>query len=449
LKKRLALLLASILVFPVLASAGSSFDLSALQAAASVCQRAGLPGATGGCALTGLQRRSLGGDVAEYTLQLRVGSGPHDVIGLHRIVRETAPSVPAPTERAIFMIHGDIWGFDAAFVTPPARSFAAFLARSGVDVWGIDLRWVNVPASTTNFAFMRDWGIEQDARDVSLALGAARAVRFVTGEGFDPMTLLGWSRGGIIGYAVVNAETQLPALLRSVDSFIPVDIYLKTNDEGFRESACRRYAAEQALLDAGTYQSANGVTVKTIGTLAATAPAGSSPVFPGLNNRQAALLTGEATFLFFPPDQQPVPSYHFAGGTFAAEPLPSGLPVPTGLSYTNEPTWIAFLQRTAPFQPNRELADSDAAICGTPDVTFDDHLAEITVPVLYVGAGGGFGEFGVYTTTLLGSTDVTTNIVDLTPPEARLLDFGHADLFLARNARALVWRPILDWLRTH
>jgi hypothetical protein len=447
--KKLSILLASVLAFPVLASAGSSFDPSVLKAAASVCQRAGLPGATGGCALSGLQRRSLGGDVAEYTLQLRVGSGPHDVIGLHRIVRETAPSVPAPTERAVFLIHGDIWGFDAAFVTPPNRSFAAFLARSGVDVWGIDLRWVSVPASTTDFTFMRDWGIEQDARDVSLALGAARAVRFVTGEGFEPMTLLGWSRGGIIGYAVVNAETEFPAILRSVDSFIPVDIYLKTDDEGFRQSACRRYAAGQETLNTGIYQSANGVTVKTIGTLAATAPAGSSPVFPGLTNRQAALLTGEATFVFFAPDQQPVPSYHFAGGTFAAEPLPSGLPVPTGLSYTNEPTWIAFLQRSAPFQPNRELADSDAAICGTPDVTFDDHLAEITVPVLYVGAGGGFGEYGVYTTTLLGSTDVTVHIVDLAPPEARLFDFGHADLFLARNARALVWRPILDWLRTH
>jgi hypothetical protein len=28
-----------------------------------------------------------------------------------------------------------------------------------------------------------------------------------------------------------------------------------------------------------------------------------------------------------------------------------------------------------------------------------------------VGAGGGFGESGVYTTTLLGSTDVSTHIV--------------------------------------
>ena len=87
-------------------------------------------------------------------------------------------------------------------------------------------------------------------------------------------------------------------------------------------------------------------------------------------------------------------------------------------------------------------------ICDEADVPFDDHLDDISVPVLYVGAGGGFGEFGVYTTTLLGSTDVTTRVVDLTRRPAPV-DFGHADLFLATDARTLVWRPILNWIRAH
>jgi hypothetical protein len=80
-------------------------------------------------------------------------------------------------------------------------------------------------------------------------------------------------------------------------------------------------------------------------------------------------------------------------------------------------------------------------------VPYDDHLEDITVPVLYVGAGGGFGEFGVYTTTLLGSTDVTTHIVHTAAP--RVVDFGHADLFLAGDAQALVWQPLLTWLQAH
>jgi hypothetical protein len=44
---------------------------------------------------------------------------------------------------------------------------------------------------------------------------------------------------------------------------------------------------------------------------------------------------------------------------------------------------------------------------------------------------------------------VTTNIVHRVPSTQRLLDFGHADLFLASDAEQLVWQPLLGWLRTH
>lgn len=162
----------------------------------------------------------------------------------------------------------------------------------------------------------------------------------------------------------------------------------------------------------------------------------------GYTNRQAGLLVGEATFLFLA-GLEPAPFYHFTGGNFDAQGRPSGL------LYSNEQKLFAFEQAAAPFQPNRELADADAATCGQTNVPFDDHLAQIKVPILYLGAGGGFGEYGIYTTTLLGSTDVTTRIITLTPPSARIADFGHADLFLAPNAETLVWQPLLDWVRGH
>jgi hypothetical protein len=69
--------------------------------------------------------------------------------------------------------------------------------------------------------------------------------------------------------------------------------------------------------------------------------------------------------------------------------------------------------------------------------------------VLYIGAGGGFGEYGVYTTTLLGSTDVTSLIVSKVPATQRLIDYGHADLFLANDAEELVWAPMLEWIQAH
>ena len=59
------------------------------------------------------------------------------------------------------------------------------------------------------------------------------------------------------------------------------------------------------------------------------------------------------------------------------------------------------------------------------------------------------GEFGVYSTSLLGSTDVTALVVNKVPAAQRVIDFGHADLFLANDAQALVWQPILSWLQAH
>jgi pimeloyl-ACP methyl ester carboxylesterase len=448
-KKLLLAVLTLTLTLPALAAAAPRTpDPAALQdIAARACKQA--TGARSGCALAGFNRRVLTGNVAEYTLNLRIGAGRHDVIRLHRVVRESEPNRPIRTRESVFLLHGDIWGFRAAFLADTRRNLPVHLAENGVDVWGMDQRWVRVPATATDFDFMKNWGIAHEIRDLRTGLQVARGVRALSGNGLDKMHLLGWSRGGLIGYAYLNFESQLPRGRRNVEGFIPVDIYLKTNDEEFREAACRRSEAQEASYASGLYQNASGQLVQTIATLATTAPSGASPVFPGLTNYQAALLTGEATFIIFPPDQQNVPFYHFTGGTFAAEPAPSGLPVPTGLLYSPEPTWIRVLQGAAPFQPARQLADSELLTCDEQDVPWDDHLDDITNPILYVGAGGGFGEYGIYTTTLLGSTDVTTRIVDLQPDAARLADFGHADLFIATDAEALAWDPILDWILAH
>ena len=409
-----------------------------------------LPALEGDCAVSAFTRREIVPGIAEYGFRLATGSGAFDSIGIHRVVQETAPYEFAPTGPPLLMTHGDVWGFDAAFLAnvdspaaPDDRALPVFLAQNGVDVWGIDLGWTFVPASTTDFSFFAGWGMERDARDVGLALALVRDVRTRTGEGHGRVHLLGWSRGGHIGYAYLNAETQVPPGLRNAAGFIPVDIFLKTDVEALRQSACVRAAAGQALIDGGTYQSAIGALVITVGQLAKAAPDDPSPVFPGLTNREAALLLGAATFAIFPPDQQIVPVYHFTAGTF------DEFGVPTGLLYTDEALWFDFLIGASPFQPEQEVLDGDLVLCDETDVAFDDHLGEISVPVLYVGAGGGFGEFGVYTTTLLGSTDVQIHVVDLEPPAARLFDFGHGDLFTAVNAEAQSWQAILSWLQTH
>lgn len=394
-----------------------------------------------------IQRRALTADVAEYFFTVRVGSGPYDRIGVHRVVKESAPEVPIRARSAVLLAHGDIWNFRAAFLTG-ARPIPVFLAENGIDVWGIDYRWTFVPSTVTDLSFMKDWGLDQDARDLGVAIGAARVARALTGSGFGKLFLLGWSRGGDIAYAYLNDETRLPPPLRQVRGFIPVDIYLKTDVPQLQEFACQRLQNTEAAIAAGGFANPSGGLIAGLGALAVADPGGSSildgPPFnlPDFTNRQAALLVGEETF-FFLAGLPPTPSYHFTGGTFDAAGKPAGL------LYSREADLYALEQGSAPFQPNRELADSDAATCGQTAVPFDAHLKEITVPVLYVGAGGGFGEYGIFNTTLLGSSDVTLHIVHKVPAAQRLFDYGHADLFLAGDAQTLAWQTILDWIGAH
>lgn len=392
-------------------------------------------------------RRVIVDDVVEYSLVVPVGPGEYDRIGIHRVVREGANGRALRAEDAVFMVHGDVWGFGAAFMADGERSLPVHLAQGGVDVWGIDLGWTLVPADEQDFAFMEDWSLGRDIRDVAVGLEVARLVRGVTGNGLRPMTLLGWSRGGQIGYGYLSAATGLPPVFRPVDSYIPVDIMVKTDVPELASAACQRVPALQAMIDQGTYENNSGVLLGTLGALALTDPDGTSPVVPFLDNYQAALFAGAATFGFFPPGLSVVPFYHFTGGTFSEV---GGQLVPEDLTFTDEGLLLRFLTGASPYQSNLELLEGEGLICDQVDLPYDDHLSEIDVPVLYVGAAGGFGEYGVYTTTLLASDDVTVLVPRaFASEEDRLFDRGHADIFLADDAATLYWEPILDWIVEH
>jgi hypothetical protein len=93
--------------------------------------------------------------------------------------------------------------------------------------------------------------------------------------------------------------------------------------------------------------------------------------------------------------------------------------------------------------------DLESVVCGQSVVTHDDHLAQIKVPTLYVGAAGGFGEYGSYTQSLLGSTDKTNLIIRNSSADPRIAEYGHTDLFLADSAKTKVWAPVSAWILAH
>lgn len=395
-----------------------------------------------GCLASAVSRTQLQGDIAHYSATLKVGPGVHDVIGIHRVVRERWPWKPRATTRNLFMVHGDSLNFKVAFLIGPdggsaASSVAVYLASRNVDVWGIDLRWAKVPENTASFEFMADWNLTTDVRDAHLGLLVARAVRTLTGSGGGKMKYLGWSRGGQIGYVLAQQESQLPPWLRSVDGLIPVDTLLKTDNEPLRQNVCAAAAAIETDIANGIYQDGGGVTIRAAGNLALIDPNGPSPLFAGLTNHQAVLLFGGATFLFNPY----LPTYHLVAASFDA----SGQ-VPTGLLYTDPDAFVVTTTQVSPYEAKGTMYQGDAVVCS--DTPLDDHLASVTMPTLYIGVQGGFGDLGFYTTTLLGGEVELLN-VKLRPDAERLFDFGHDDVFRSTLGPELVWDPLLQWLQAH
>ena len=123
-----------------------------------------------------------------------------------------------------------------------------------------------------------------------------------------------------------------------------------------------------------------------------------------------------------------------------------GLPI--GLLFTDERLFYDWLTGASAYEPVQILADGESIGCDRDDPPWDDNLAEITAPILYLeAAGGAGGDYGRQILAFLPRADVTELIVQLYTDEERPLDYGHVDLWTADNAQKLVWRPILNWIR--
>ena len=391
------------------------------------------------------QREALGGDVAHYTWDVRLGPGPHDVIRLHRVVREDRPNEPAKLAKAVMFFPGLPTYFTGLYLTPlisdvpaPDRAIAIYLAKNNIDVWGMDYRWAMVPEDTTDFGFMRKWGVQRDVEDAQIALTLARWIRGEWSRPADPLFLTGLSYGALMSYAVAANDTQRPVKFRNVKGIIPIDDGIKYDSPGHQADQCANLDEVRAMMKSGAYYWDNRF-LWAIGQLAIDDPTGDSPFAPGMDNYHFALGVGGW------PQDASLP-WHFAGSYLDADGNP------TALRFTEERLWFDLLTKNEPpYSPVRVDVEIATVDCDVPNAgpTYADHIGEVTVPLFYVGAAGGIGRFGEYATTLVASPDVTILIVQQLGDDDRAEDYGHADLMIGLDAESLVWRPILEWIMTH
>ncbi len=388
-------------------------------------------------AVVDLDREHVSGEVWHHSLTLRIGQEPNALLRLHRVVREKAPWIPARTAAAVIMMHGDFSSFTSNFapvLADPAAAagMAVDLARRGIDVWGLDRRWAVAPAD----ADLSDFGgmdLEQELDDMDIALGAVRLL------GGERPHLVGFSRGGFLAYAYAARDGARPTGRRAIRGLVPLDVWaaIPPEDTDARAWFCEGAAFEYELVAAGVVDSENSFLV-TVGELALSDPDGPSPIFDGWSNREVMLSVATQTYQVFAVN----PFYHLAA------PFLDESGVPTGLRESSETDIARWFAQATPHQSMIESADVDAVWCGDGSGPAVD-LSRVRAPLFYLGAAGGFGDHGLYTTTLVGSSDVTTQVIRRFGPEGAFEDFGHGDLLFAADARELAWRPLAQWLVTH
>ncbi len=411
-------------------------------AAATSCRHAAPAGAAAPAARA-VERLTWSGDVAHYRFDVPLGPGPFDAVRVHRVVRETAPGRPIAAKAAVFLLPGSPNWFEPVFLPPSItravgreHALAAYLASRGVDVWGMDYAWALVPAATADLSFMREWGVERDVRDTARALAFARSVRSGGGGPSGPLHVLGFSYGGIVGYALAGVETQREAATRDVRGLIVLDIGVGLMPGSARDAYCRIAAADASTLATGTYSDDSGVFLGQLADAALAAPAEPSPALKGFTNAQAALVCGANVSLV---NGQ---FWNVVGGVL------DGRGVPTRLRFTDERLFLDLMKSIPPHFPARANLDVDTAFCGETAVpVLHAHLGEIALPILYVGAVNGFGAHGVETARRTASRDVTVTVVRRLPEGQERGDFAHGDVLLAADAPELVWRPVLEWIQ--
>ena len=391
-----------------------------------------------------IEREHIVADIWHHSLTIERGEGPNARIRLHRVVRERSPWRVRKTASGAMLLHGDFSSFSTNYCSIAHLThnqltvWAVYLAQQGVDVWGIDRRWA-LTATDGDISDFGEQGLAQQLDDTEIGLAIARGIRAVTGSGFDKLHLVGFSRGGVIAYTYVSSEQSRPWWRRHVRGLVPLDVWATPgpDDEFARTFLCDSAAFEYQQVADGIIDSGNGFVIAT-GQLALSDPDGASPFIPGFTNLQTMLSFAGQTYQVFAPSE----FYHLA-----APFLEAGFA--TGLRESSEETISRWFANASPHQSMLAAADTDAAQCADGTETIEIDLNAIEVPLFYLGAAGGYGDGGIYSTTQVSSTDVSTLVIQRFDTDEVDEDFGHADLLFADDAPTLAWQPLAEWLRDH
>ncbi|WP_231593645.1 alpha/beta fold hydrolase [Methanosarcina siciliae] len=359
------------------------------------------------------------GDIAEYKIRLRVGPGEYDYITLTNYVLEKRPWA-TKSNKNLVILPGH------ALTEKFCSDMAIYYAQQGYSAYILDRRETNVPGNETDFSFMQDWTFEKYLQDTFKGIRVSRIhTALLSGKSAKSIevTAIGHSHGAML-LTAYEASKYDDRPMGSVDRAVPVDIIIEYNPENSEliHNQTQEFASITESIENGVYSDSSMAGMMYIAYLASVEPEGHN--FSELTNRQFFRLMASQTYSF---SAYPyTPDYHYWSGDL------------NGLYHVDEDrllnlTWTG----AVPYAP-KYLDQYMAGLMGNVE-GYEIDPSRVDSPVLYIGLGGGFGDYGAWWyenevgTTNNRVTTITWN------------DQGHGSLLIDSNSSDL-WAIIGDWI---
>lgn len=365
------------------------------------------------------------GDVVEYKIKVNVGPGEYDYIILTNYVKEKN-AWSTGRNKNLIILPGQ------ALTESFYSDMAIYYAQQGYSTYILDRRETNIPANETDFSYMEKWTIDSYLSDTYDGIALSRIhTALLSDESVEDIevTAIGHSHGALILTAYEASEYQDLAL-GSVDRIVPVDIIIKYDPECSEliQAQAQEFDSISRCIENRAYNGTKMAAMMQIASLALTDPDRESLFQPGLTNRQFFRLMATQTYSF---NAYPyTPNYHYWSGDLG------------GLYFVDE-NRLLNLTLTGGAVPyvSKYLDLYMAGLMGNVD-GYEIDFSRISSPVLYIGLGGGFSDYGSwwYKNEVGKINDKVTSI--------RWNNQGHGSIALDYNSREL-WELIHNWIMSN
>ncbi|AKB50326.1 hypothetical protein MSBRW_1073 [Methanosarcina barkeri str. Wiesmoor] len=363
--------------------------------------------------------------MAEYKLKIKVGTGEYDYIVLTNYVKEKS-AWSTDQNKNLIILPGQ------ALTESFYSDMAIYYAQQGYSTYILDRRETNVPVNETDFSYMENWTIDSYLNDTYNGIAVSRIhTAFLSNKTVEDIevTAIGHSHGALI-LTAYGASKYNDLVLGSVNRMVSIDIIIKYEpkySELIRAQA-QEFDTIFRCMENRIYNGSNMAAMMQIASLALTDPDRESIFQPDLTNRQFFRLMATQTHAL---NENPyTPNYHYWSGDL------------DGLYYVDENKLLnlTLTGGAVPYAP-KHLDLYMAGLMGNVE-GYEIDFSRINSPVLYIGLGGGFSDYGSwwYKNEVGKINDKVTSV--------SWKNQGHSSIALDYNSREL-WVIIHNWIMSN